>query len=416
MCLLVAAACSVEYSAKPHHSVGDGDITPTDGAVFTGTDGGVLPNPPNQPFVALGPTGSCFVSAAGTAKCAGDLQHYYCVDVPPDPQNPQLPTQECTTRPFPLADLALPANVRKVLISHNVFCVLAGTDSLSLSCAGNNAGLQLGATATPDEDPFLPLRGLTGMESGIDDAILGLDYLCVLKAGAVSCWGAGIDNAPLSAPKPAPVPEAVVELAGGSQFRCARTASGDAYCWGYSVTPRKNASDPISNADAPVLVDTQGKVAALSASPNGRHVCALGRNGVVSCWGDDSSSQVGMVSRTFVDKPTAVSAVSPGALRVGAGTAHSCAIRSNGSVYCWGDANNGALGDGTSTVATPTPVLVSGLDTGASRLFVGGNAACALVGSESTSAFKCWGDNSAGKLQNGNSTAQKTPVIVPIPN
>ena len=65
-------------------------------------------------------------------------------------------------------------------------------------------------------------------------------------------------------------------------------------------------------------------------SAGGTHSCAIRGDGALACWGDDSKGQLdGIPAGTF----TAVSA----------GGAHSCAIRVGGALVCWGDDSKGQL-------------------------------------------------------------------------
>lgn len=88
---------------------------------------------------------------------------------------------------------------------------------------------------------------------------------------------------------------------------------------------------------------------------------------------------------------------------VGAGNQFSCALRSDGLVYCWGA---GMLGDG-SAVGSSTPVEVSG-PTRFVRLEVGDANACGLT---ATGEAWCWGDNSQGQLGAGISAQS---ALVPV--
>ena len=76
------------------------------------------------------------------------------------------------------------------------------------------------------------------------------------------------------------------------------------------------------------------------------HTCALKGDGSVVCWGRNQYGQLG--NGTFVDSCEPVLAIEPGgAVAVTAGREHSCAVTGAGSVYCWGENYHGQLGDGT---------------------------------------------------------------------
>jgi alpha-tubulin suppressor-like RCC1 family protein len=45
-------------------------------------------------------------------------------------------------------------------------------------------------------------------------------------------------------------------------------------------------------------------------------------------------------------------------IAVSAGQSHTCAIKIDGSLWCWGDNSKGQLGDG-STIGRTKPILIS---------------------------------------------------------
>jgi len=84
---------------------------------------------------------------------------------------------------------------------------------------------------------------------------------------------------------------------------------------------------------------------------------------------------------------------------------HSLALKSDGTVWAWGDNYYGDLGDGTTTDRN-TPVQVSGL-TGVTAISGGGQYSLAL---KSDGTVWAWGDNYHGKLGDGTTTDRYTPV------
>jgi alpha-tubulin suppressor-like RCC1 family protein len=85
------------------------------------------------------------------------------------------------------------------------------------------------------------------------------------------------------------------------------------------------------------------------------HTCAVRPDATVWCWGRNSSGQLG--DGTTVDKLTPVPVASlSNVVEVSVGAAHSCARKSDGTVWCWGGNGDGQLGDGT-TADRLTPVV-----------------------------------------------------------
>jgi hypothetical protein len=89
------------------------------------------------------------------------------------------------------------------------------------------------------------------------------------------------------------------------------------------------------------------------------HTCAIATDGSVFCWGRNDYGQLGDGSTMDSATPVAVPALS-GAVTVTAGCGHTCAALEDGSVRCWGRNDMAALGIGT-LVDSPTPADVAGL-------------------------------------------------------
>lgn len=151
------------------------------------------------------------------------------------------------------------------------------------------------------------------------------------------------------------------------------------------------------------------KFSGVSAISSGySHVCALKTNGTVFCWGNNFYGQLGRGGDQT--KPGQVSLSLP-AVQVATGDMHSCALLNDGTVECWGYNNSGQLGDG-STTDSQTSVSVSGIS-GATKLMAGGNTTCALVpgGGGGTSLHKCWGYGGYGVLGDGGTSNSTSPVL-----
>ena len=145
------------------------------------------------------------------------------------------------------------------------------------------------------------------------------------------------------------------------------------------------------------------------------HTCAVKTSGAVWCWGDNAQGQLG--DGTNGDKQTPVQVrlnATPtfltGASQVGTGDLHSCALKSDGTVWCWGRNMSGQLGDMT-TMQRLFATQVVNL-TGMSSVAVGWDHSCAVKASDGS--VWCWGSNSNGQLGNGmmGNGANSTPVQV----
>ena len=132
--------------------------------------------------------------------------------------------------------------------------------------------------------------------------------------------------------------------------------------------------------------------------------------GTVWAWGGNSLGQLGNNTANDSSLPVQVSDLT-GAAAVAGGVYHSLALRGDGTVWAWGDNSYGELGNGQSggtaglTVSSDTPVQVqdptgSTFLTDVSAIAGGGWHSLAL---KSDGTVWAWGDNSYGELGDGQS-------------
>lgn len=154
--------------------------------------------------------------------------------------------------------------------------------------------------------------------------------------------------------------------------------------------------------------------------------CASGRfdgpEAKLWCWGDDNEGLLG--------NGPAPSGLTPGEIgplpSVGAahdvalGGAHACAIRVDGGVVCWGRGNGGRLGYGDEAdlgddeLAGTSGTVDLGPGRTAKAIAAGGGHTCAIL---DTGDVRCWGEGSSGQLGGGNTATigdDETPGSVPV--
>ena len=209
-------------------------------------------------------------------------------------------------------------------------------------------------------------------------------------------------------------------VSAGSNHTCGVTLSGVAYCWG------SNSSGQLGNGtttNSPTPVPVSGGLSFASVSAGGNQTCGVisfdlvsELGGVVYCWGDNSSGQLGNGSTTNSAVPILVQG---GLLfkglqfpSVSVGGKHVCGENGGSFAYCWGDNSFGQLGNGTMTNST-IPVAVVAVGSDGQQISAGSTHTCSIQlspGFNQPGPAACWGDNSSGQFGNGTTTSSNVPV------
>jgi len=228
-----------------------------------------------------------------------------------------------------------------------------------------------GVVATQVATPAIP---------GVVSAIFAGGWrTCALRGGELVCWGdanhgalgPGVTLSQSAVPTKIEVAN-VVEAALGESHACARTASGEVWCWGGNEYGQRGDT---SAADSPRPIQVKLPTATQLVA-SGNHTCALA-GGKPWCWGIDNS---------------APAAIELAAIQVVAGDDHACALVAGGTVQCWGESAHLQLGTKRASVK---PVAITGVRD-VVELAAAGNVTCARSGGT----VKCWGEGENAQLAN----------------
>ena len=153
------------------------------------------------------------------------------------------------------------------------------------------------------------------------------------------------------------------------------------------------------------------------------HSMALKSNGSVWAWGMNRRGELGNGTKDHALTPVQVKGANGNGhltniVAVAAGKMyHSIALKSDGSVWAWGDGGAGQLGDGTSgqNVYSAIPVRVKGGESGSNYLTdivaVSAGFDCSIALKSNGSVWS-WGWNTSGQLGDGTSGTSLNPYLI----
>ena len=312
---------------------------------------------------------------------------------------------------------------------------------------GNNDSGQLGNgnTGTNEDTPVQVVgAGGEGFLSGI--VAISAEYkntMALSHDGTVWAWGDndkgqlgdGTGTPGISSNTPVQVVgeggdgilSGVAAVKAGGYHALALKTDGTVWAWGKNDSGQlgDNTGTPGTDSDTPVQVKGEGGAGSLSGvsavAAQGNYSVALKEDGTVWAWGDNAFGQLGN-GFTGPDSDTPVQVVVEGGegvldgiVAITAGAAYASVLKSDGTVWAWGDNDFGQLGNGDAGTDNNTPVSVSvpGGDvslTGVAAIATGVHHSLAV---KADGSVWTWGQNSSGQLGNNDSgTDRDTPVQV----
>ena len=149
-----------------------------------------------------------------------------------------------------------------------------------------------------------------------------------------------------------------IDVSSSNDHTCGiRSSSGQStmWCWGFNYHGEIGIGpDTYGLQNAPVLVHGGHTDWSAVATAN-QHSCGVKTNGSLWCWGDGTWLGTGVIGGG--DQPVPVKIDDgPWAQVVGSSSNNTCGIRENGTLWCWGHDEIGLHGDGSAYAPIPTPI------------------------------------------------------------
>jgi alpha-tubulin suppressor-like RCC1 family protein len=306
--------------------------------------------------------------------------------------------------PEPVADNT-PVAINPVTTYDHTCAVKSDTTAW---CWGTGADYRLGNNSNANSNTPVQVQKITDGTAltGVIQVTAAEKSACALiNNGAVWCWGYNgryeLGDGTLTTRQRAQQNT----MTGATSIQAtyddvmAVKSDGSAWKWGFDiVTPTEliPATNILQHDDA------------------ADHYCYLQTDRTVWCGGTNYYGENGNGPSAW--PPRQVPGFNNAAQVVTGDTYSTCALKTDGTVWCWGWNVYGSAGDGTTTQRN-SPVQVPGL-IGMTMLSVGGapwndDYYCAV---KNDGTLWCWGYNGSGQLGNGNTTEQHTPVQAAITN
>ncbi len=329
---------------------------------------------------AVGITHTCALTSAQGVRCWG-INAYGQLGTGQQGRNVTSPVEVGTFQ------------ASRITAGHEHTCFVG--ESGSVLCAGRNEAGQTFAPV-PKETVWVWV-----IASDMDDEYLevaaGEKHTCgILSTGAVRCWGdnslgqlgSTFGSVDLSG-------DSARKVAAGRDHTCVvLEESGTVRCWGSNHSMQIGDMATVGS-EAWLPTEISGLAGVTEIAAGSYHTCALA-GGNVFCWGENMGWQSGVAYEDYVTEPTNVPLAGP-AVAVAAGEYHSCAVLADGNAYCWGSNLYGQLGDGVTRGTTVSPVPVAGV-TNLTGVEAGEHHSCAV---NVSGAVFCWGQNDDGRVGDG---------------
>jgi alpha-tubulin suppressor-like RCC1 family protein len=278
---------------------------------------------------------------------------------------------------------------------------------------GYNGQGQLGDNTTSNRSMPVPVIGLSGVVVAV--AAGGFHTVALTSDNTMWVWGGNNygqlgDNTTSNRLMPVPVLSGVAAVSAGLYHTVALKSDGTVWAWGHNEYGQIGDNTIGYGAYKSVPAQVQGLSGVFVAVAAGAYYSvALRSDNTVWAWGNNASGQLGINQPNFgypYPVPRQVTGLT-GVVAVAAGFEHTFAIKNDGTVWAWGSNGSGQLGNGT-TASEIAPMQVTNF-TGFVAVAAGFDFTVAL---KSDGTVWACGLNQSGEL--GSGTADFSAHTVPV--
>ena len=182
---------------------------------------------------------------------------------------------------------------------------------------------------------------------------------------------------------------------------------GTLWSWGVQWAGELGLNDTVRRS-SPVQI---GSVTTWDKVIHGdRSVLATKTDGTLWAWGYNGEGNLGQNNNTVYSSPIQIPGTTWGGGIGFSKTGSGFAIKTDGTLWSWGNSNNGALGQNKGPGQNRSSPIQIGSDTTWSKIVSGAYRAMAT---KTDGTLWSWGYNHVGQLGQGNNTKYSSPVQIP---
>jgi alpha-tubulin suppressor-like RCC1 family protein len=316
--------------------------------------------------------------------------------------NGALGDNTTANKPSPVQTIAGGTNWKQVAggLWHSA---LIKTDGTMWVCGYNDYG-QLGTNNTTTYSS--PIQTVVGGNSWKKVAC-GRKYTVAIKTDG-TLWSCGYNtNGELGDGTRTHKSSPIQTVAGGNNWvsvssfnnhTAAIKSNGTLWLWGRNLG---QLGDNTNNSSSSPIQTVSGGSNWVQVACGGNHTAAVKTDGTLWMWGTCGYGQLGDNTTTSKSSPVQTIAGGTNWKQVSCGNSHTAAIKTNGTLWTWGDNYwaNGQLGDNT-TIKKSSPIQTAAGGTNWKQVACGATSTAAI---KTDGSLWTWGNNSYGQL--GNNTA-----------
>lgn len=199
----------------------------------------------------------------------------------------------------------------------------------------------------------------------------------------------------------------------GGAFCISIKTNGTMWSWGSNSSGSLGIGDlSVQSVSSPVQIGTQNDWKTVTSGPGSYIVMAIKNNGTLYCFGglwNSGEGGLGLGLGVHLSSSPSQVGSDNNWQSVSVGFNNAFGIKTDGTLWAWGQNDLGQLGDGT-TVDKGFPTQI-GTDTDWATVSAGNMH---TIGRKTNGALYSWGDNSSGQLGTGSTTGSLLPTQVNV--